>query len=106
MAATATLKKPVKPNFVQQTFQWDDSLSRRGASSVKESEECTSTRVSSFPKKSKPLAVSSRGSERLGRCEPVGGLMQTVLSRYGITPEEFRQAVEELRASRGIQPGR
>jgi hypothetical protein len=29
--------------------------------------------------------------------------MERVLSRYGISPEEFRQAVDELRASRGIQ---
>lgn len=30
--------------------------------------------------------------------------METVLSRYGISPEEFRKAVEELRATRSRNP--
>jgi hypothetical protein len=97
MTITATLSRPTtghskrtkakasKSNLVQQTFQWDAP---------------SAGMVSSKSTSARPLVAARETRERLGRCERAGGLMEKVLSRYGISPEEFRLAVEELRASR------
>jgi len=86
--------KSSKPQLVQQTFQWDapNTIKSEGAS------DCFLTAA----KKSQRQLVAKSHSERVGHCEHAGGLMERVLSRYGISPEEFRLAVEELRASRAM----
>jgi hypothetical protein len=80
MAAVATLSAPSHDRLVQQTFDW----------------EC----VAKPPVRSSRPRVQPTPSARQGRCEHVGGMMATVLAKYGITAEEFRATVEELRASR------
>lgn len=104
MAATATRSRSIKPKLVQQTFDWDAQTNRPGTCRVESDIALAPGRTSVFPKKSKPLPASKLGIERIGRCEHAGGLMEKVLSRYGITPEEFRKAVEELRAKRSKNP--
>jgi hypothetical protein len=85
-------------------FQWDSSHPAPGPSVSEEVAPDTSERLLSFPKKSRSIPSPTAISRRTGRCEQVGGLMETVLSRYGISAEEFRRAVDELRASRAARP--
>ena len=86
--AVATQTAPV---FVQQAFQWDDaesasSFSSNGrATTVADSE---TTRNSTIRPSSRPAITvptfRTNSSARRGRCEHVGGMLATVLERYGI----------------------
>jgi hypothetical protein len=105
MAATATRSRTRSKSsatpFVQQMFQWDVPISAKRAGRREEPSIAPKQANLSFLKKSKPLKVSNNPCmARIGRCEHAGGLMETVLARYGITAEELRDAVAELRASR------
>ncbi|MFN6130016.1 MAG: hypothetical protein ACK494_14130 [Planctomycetota bacterium] len=104
MATTATRSRSIKPKLVQQTFDWDAQPNRLGTCRNESDVALAPGRNSVFPKKSRPLPASKAGAERIGRCEHAGGLMETVLSRYGISPEEFRKAVEVLRATVSWNP--
>jgi len=85
--AAATQTAPV---FVQQAFQWDDaefasSFSSNGRATVVDSEtpRNSTIRPSSRPAVTVPT-FRSNSSARRGRCEHVGGMLATVLERYGI----------------------
>jgi hypothetical protein len=104
MAATAARSRSINPKLVQQTFDWDAPPARTGTCRNESDVALAPGRNSVFPKKSRSLPASNRGTQRIGRCEHAGGMMEKVLSRYGISPEEFRKAVEELRATRSRNP--
>jgi hypothetical protein len=85
--AVATQTAPV---FVQQAFQWDDaelasSFSSNGRAAVADSEPThkSTIRPSSRPAVTVPT-FRTNSSVRRGRCEHVGGMLATVLERYGI----------------------
>jgi hypothetical protein len=45
-------------------------------------------------------SISATTSVRRGRCEHVGGVMASVLARYGLGVEDLLQAIEELRETK------
>lgn len=98
------LAMPTK--LVQKTFGWDDNAPwEEPATKVaprRRSSQRTSNpgRVASPPREIARPTVQQTSCVRRGRCEHVGGMMATVLARYGIDAEEFRQTVEQLRAQR------
>jgi hypothetical protein len=101
--------KSSKPQLVQHTFQWDAPTASTISTNANTTLTTNATKSAgtsdcflTAPKKSRPLMVAKSKSERVGHCEHAGGLMEKVLSRYGISPDEFRRAVEELRASRAM----
>lgn len=79
--ATATI-----PQYVQQAFNWDDLESTPTVAKVSDAE--LPTRSLTRPvRKSHPVTVptfTTTTSARRGRCEHVGGILASVLERYGI----------------------
>ncbi len=87
----ATATSPTTPQFVQQAFNWDEietaPVLTKGQA-VETVERAPRQRsVKSAPPMAQSYSVSS--SARRGRCEHVGGILASVLERYGIGIDEL-----------------
>ncbi len=67
----ATATSPTAPQFVQQAFRWEEL-------------------------ESAPVVVKS-SSVRRGRCEHVGGILASVLERYGIGIDELVAEIDGMK---------
>jgi hypothetical protein len=82
MATTTSLSTPV---YVQQSFLWDEPTSTAPTHVTAPS---GLVRPSSRPPLTVP-SVQRTTSARRGRCEHVGGILATVLEKYGITIDQL-----------------
>lgn len=75
--------------YVQQMFDWDAPVaeSRCAVSSKDPSLEVAAQRS--------PQVAVSPNQVRRGRCEHVGSVMATVLSKYGLSIDDLLRAIEE-----------
>jgi hypothetical protein len=85
---------PSAPVYVQQTFGWDDS-SAAVATVLPPKAETATTRVR--PSHRAPVTVASvhsTSSTRRGRCEHVGGILASVLEKYGLTIDQLLSEID------------
>ncbi len=92
----ATATSPTAPKFVQQAFNWDelDTLVAKTQTPETAASPVRSTR------NSKPITVptfTKTTSVRRGRCEHVGGILASVLERYGIGIDELLAEIDGLK---------
>ena len=93
----ATATSPTTPKFVQQAFNWDE-FETVLAKTV--TPETASPPQSRSPRSSRPLTVpifTTTTSARRGRCEHVGGILASVLERYGIGIDELLAEIDGLK---------
>jgi hypothetical protein len=103
MASVATSSSPA---FVQQSFVWDADTNAATTYVAKELSPAINTNAGTTtlartaqrrlapkkPSQSAPVTVPTferTDSVRRGRCEHVGGILVTVLSKYGIGIDDF-----------------
>jgi hypothetical protein len=119
MAATLTSKS----KMIQQTFDWESTADRLVGHDLASSEPAASLAVmettshatichpatppepttqrrrNSTTLTSSPTS-SSKPMQRRNRCEHVGGVMATVLSKYGLGVDDLLHAIDNLRMAR------
>ncbi len=95
----ATVTTPNAPKYVQQAFNWEDLESASVVVKVPTAE--TVALGHTRPQRnSQPLTVptfSTSTSARRGRCEHVGGILATVLERYGIGIDQLIAEIDGLK---------
>jgi hypothetical protein len=95
----ATATSPTTSQYVQQAFNWDELDSKPVA--IKGSATDRSVAISpSSERNLRPMTVptySTSTSSRRGRCEHVGGILATVLERYGISIDELIAEIDGLK---------
>ena len=92
----ATATTPSAPQYVQQAFNWDELETSPVIS--KPQTEAISTAVGARKSQGRPLTVptfSKSTSARRGRCEHVGGILASVLERYGIGVDQLIAEIEK-----------
>jgi len=92
--ATATT-----PQYIQQAFNWDETEASPTVTKaiVPESHAKNQPRPA---RKSQPMTVptfTTTTSARRGRCEHVGGILASVLERYGIGIDQLIAEIDGLR---------
>ncbi|MFN7731152.1 MAG: hypothetical protein ACK5OB_04570 [Pirellula sp.] len=108
----------VGTKMVQQTFGWDAcesvlSVPVTKAPRTTELREEGATRGPVRSRRSQPArtavaprvtvpTVSVTSSQRRGRCEHIGGVMASVLGKYGLTLDDLQRAIEELEAQQAV----
>jgi len=95
----ATLTSPTTPQFVQQAFNWDELESKPVVIKTQAVESYTAVAPRS-ERNAHPMTVptySTSTSTRRGRCEHVGGILATVLERYGIGIDELIAEIDGLK---------
>ncbi len=95
----ATVTSPTTTQYVQQAFNWDELESKpvMGKASACDSSTAVTTRSE---RSTRPMTVptySTSTSTRRGRCEHVGGILATVLERYGIGIDELIAEIDGLK---------
>jgi len=93
----ATATSPTTPKFVQQAFNWDELDT---AVAKTQTQETKVIPLSRSPRNSRPLTVptfTTTTSARRGRCEHVGGILASVLERYGIGIDELLAEIDGLK---------
>lgn len=93
----ATATSPATPKFVQQAFKWDELET---AVAKTQTQETQAIPQSQSPRHSRPLTVptiTTSTSARRGRCEHVGGILASVLERYGIGIDELLAEIDGLK---------
>ncbi len=82
----ATATSPNTSQYVQQAFNWDEIDAKQVI--VKTPTKLSAVMSSAQPLRSSPAitvsAYTTSTSARRGRCEHVGGILASVLERYGI----------------------
>ena len=95
----ATVTTPNAPQYVQQAFNWEDLESASVVVKVPTAE--TPAMGHSRPQRTnQPLTVptySTSTSARRGRCEHVGGILASVLERYGIGIDQLIAEIDGLK---------
>ncbi len=95
----ATVTTPNAPQYVQQAFNWEDLESASVVVKVPTA-ETPAMGHSRTQRTSQPLTVptySMSTSARRGRCEHVGGILATVLERYGIGIDQLIAEIDGLK---------
>jgi hypothetical protein len=91
MTAVATQSAP---QYVQQSFLFDDVESQQTSVATK-------SRVAPKMRSGRPAvtvpAVSSTTSARRGRCEHVGGILASVLEKYGIGIDQLIAEIDGVK---------
>jgi len=93
----ATATSPTTPKFVQQAFNWEELETAVAKTQTPETNLLPQSRS---PRNSKPLTVptyTTSTSARRGRCEHVGGILASVLERYGIGIDELLAEIDGLK---------
>ena len=93
----ATATSPTTPKFVQQAFNWEELETAVVKTQSQETKVAPQTRSS---RNSRPLTVptlTTTTSARRGRCEHVGGILASVLERYGIGIDELLAEIDGLK---------
>ena len=93
----ATATSPTTPKFVQQAFNWDGLETAIAKSQTQETKVIPQSRP---PRSGSPLTVptfTTSTSARRGRCEHVGGILASVLERYGIGVDELLAEIDGLK---------
>ena len=99
----AAIANPTAPQFIQQAFDWDalESSTVAVASPSNKSATTANGAVVRSKRTSRPPvtvpSISSSTSFRRGRCEHVGGLLATVLERYGIGIDQLLAEIDGLK---------
>ncbi len=94
----ATATSPTAPQFVQQAFNWDELES--ASLVVKAPADSTAKTVHGGKSRSLPPTAqtfSTSRSARRGRCEHVGGILASVLERYGIGIDDLVAEIDALK---------
>ncbi len=95
----ATVTTPNAPQYVQQAFNWEDLESASVVVKLPTA-ETPAMGHSRTQRTSQPLTVptySTSTSARRGRCEHVGGILATVLERYGIGIDQLIAEIDGLK---------
>jgi len=95
----ATLTSPTTSQFVQQAFNWDELESKTAVVKTPAAESSAAVTPRS-ERNAKPMTVptyTTSTSTRRGRCEHVGGILTTVLERYGIGIDELIAEIDGLK---------
>ena len=100
MASVATQTAPV---YVQQAFLWDETdsgSSNPGQMTTSSAISPTNSQVTVRPSARPPVtapSVRATSSVRRERCEHVGGILATVLERYGIGIDQLIAEIDGLK---------
>ena len=95
----ATVTSPRTAQYVQQAFNWDE-LESKPVIVTAPATDCTVAIAPGSERGTRPLTVptySTTSSTRRGRCEHVGGILATVLERYGIGIDELIAEIDGLK---------
>lgn len=95
----ATVTSPTTSQYVQQAFNWDelDSKPVMAKAPAGDSSSATTTRSERGPHPMTVPTYSTSTSTRRGRCEHVGGILASVLERYGIGIDELIAEIDGLK---------
>ena len=96
----ATVTSPTIPQYVQQAFNWDGLESEPVIAKKQAAKVATSIGSSLQKRGGQPLTVpmfSTSTSARRGRCEQVGGMLASVLERYGIGLDQLIAEIDGLK---------
>ena len=92
--STTTQTAPV---YVQQSFAWDE-CEENSAVALKPPTASLTTRKKLPPSKRTPVTIpkySETTSVRRGRCEHIGGILASVLEKYGIGLDQLIAEIEK-----------
>ena len=95
-----TITSPTTPQYVQQAFNWEDLEANPVVSKAQAAIASTANSFSRSTRGSQPLTVSTFStstSVRRGRCEQVGGVLASVLERYGIGLDQLIAEIDGLK---------
>ncbi len=95
-----TITSPTTPQYVQQAFNWDDLENNPVVSKAQAANASSANVQLRLNSGSKPLTVptfSTSTSARRGRCEHVGGILASVLERYGIGLDQLAAEIDGLK---------
>ena len=116
-----TITSPTTPQFVQQAFHWDDLETNPVVSKAQAANDAMTANAPSAnalsaialsanalsaighsrsTRGSQPLSIqtfSTSTSARRGRCEHVGGILASVLERYGIGLDQLAAEIDGLK---------
>ncbi len=95
----ATATSPTAPQYVQQAFNWED-LETTPPVVKPSAREVYAQGHSRSQLSSQPLTVptfTTSTSVRRGRCEHVGGILASVLERYGIGIDQLIAEIDGLK---------
>lgn len=103
----------VGTKMVQQTFGWDAFESDGSVAVPTVVRDARSSRNTVRSRRSQPArtavaprvtvpTVSVSSSQRRGRCEHIGGVMASVLGKYGLSLDDLQRAIEELEAQQAL----
>ena len=95
----ATVTSPTTSQYVQQAFNWDELESKPVMAKASAGDSSTAATTRS-ERSAHPMTVSTFStstSTRRGRCEHVGGILASVLERYGIGIDELIAEIDGLK---------
>ena len=95
----ATVTSPTTSQYVQQAFNWDELESKPVMAKTPAGDSATAIKTRS-ERSTHPMTVptySTSTSTRRGRCEHVGGILASVLERYGIGIDELIAEIDGLK---------
>lgn len=95
----ATVTSPTTSQYVQQAFNWDELEAKPVVTKAATGEGSTAV-ASRTERSTQPMTVptySTSTSNRRGRCEHVGGILASVLERYGIGIDELIAEIDGLK---------
>ena len=95
-----TITSPTTPQYVQQAFNWDDLEANPVVAKAQATIASTANNHSRSTRGSQPLTIpmySTSTSARRGRCEHVGGILASVLERYGIGLDQLTAEIDGLK---------
>lgn len=88
----ATATSPNTPQYVQQAFSWDEievnTVIAKTPTAISAVVSPAQSLRSNSPASTVPTYTTSTSARR-GRCEHVGGILASVLERYGIGIDQF-----------------
>jgi len=94
----ATATSPTTSRYVQQAFNWDELESAPAVTKSTTDSPVSVARVGKS--RSQQLTVptySTSSSARRGRCEHVGGILASVLEKYGIGIDQLIAEIDGLK---------
>ncbi|MCY2985356.1 MAG: hypothetical protein NTY15_17150 [Planctomycetota bacterium] len=97
----ATVTSPTTSQYIQQAFNWDE-LESKPVMAKTPADDCYTAVAARSGRSTNPMTVptySTSSSTRRGRCEHVGGILASVLERYGIGIDELIAEIDGLKQS-------
>ena len=96
----ATATSPTTSNYVQQAFNWDGLESEPVVAKTKTANSAAPIGSSPSQRGGPSLTVPSyitSTSARRGRCEHIGGMLASVLERYGIGLDQLIAEIDGMK---------